>query len=153
MKLTKKEEQNLRSYCDYENISFFTRDELVDILGTLKINTSIKNLIRNGVIKSFYKGRVYGLSGKNGPIEELLPRVIGRDEPFYFTGIYVYNARGFIEQLPSKYQVATMKLQREKTIAGFNITFKKVREGFFYGIDETSFMLQKERAPLDFCSR
>ncbi len=151
IRFTKKQEQNFRAYCDYEGISFLTGDELTTILNTLGINATATNLMRNGVIDSVYKGKVYRVSDKSGTITELLTRIFVDDEPFYLNGIYVYNAYGFIEQLPSRYQVANRKIQKEKSIAGYNIIFSKVNDQYFYGIDQTACMPVKERALIDFC--
>jgi len=150
-RFTKKQEQDFRAYCDYEGISYMTGDELNAIINALKINSTVTNLMRNGVLESVYKGRVYRVSGKGGAVIELLTRIFENDEPFYLAGIYVYNYYGFIEQLPSQYQVVNRKLHKEKSIAGYRFLFRKLNEKYFYGIDETTRMPVKERALIDFC--
>ena len=151
MALTGKQKQDFSSYCTYEGISFVTGEELQAVLDILKIESPVQNLIRNNMVESVYKGKVYRVSGETSTIEKLLSRMFTKNEPFYLTGIYTYNAYDFIEQLPSRYQVANRKIQKDKTIAGYNIIFKKVNQSFFYGIDKKTYMSVKERALIDFC--
>jgi len=150
-RFSKNQEQDFRAYCAFEGLSFLTRNELSAILSTLGINATATNLMRNGVIEPVYKGKVYRVSDKSGTVTELLTRIFEGDEPVYLTGIYAYNAYGFIEQLPSRYQVANRKIQREKSIAGYGFIFSKVNDKYFYGIDRTACLPVKERALIDFC--
>lgn len=150
VRLTKNDEQRFRAFCDYEKIVYITIGELQIILQRLKIRNTSANLLRNGILESVYRGKVYRVSGKNGTAMELLPKIFN-GEQFFLYGAYAYNLYGFIEQLPAVYQVANLKTQKDKTIAGFNFNFRKANKDYFYGIDIKTNILSRERALIDFC--
>ena len=149
--MKKQEENKFIQYCDYEGLVFLSKNKLQEILGLLNIDTSIQNLLRSNTIESVYKNKIYKVRNKNGTIEDLLPLIFDPGEKYYIGGIKLYNDYGFIEQLPSKYQIINTKISEEKNIAGFNIIFSKRKKEYFYGIDEKSCKLKKERAFLDLC--
>ncbi len=150
-RLTKESEQKFRSYCEYEQIVFINKKNLESNLKTLGIKTSIASLLRSGIIESIYKGKIYRLSGKNGMLSDLLSEIFDKSEAFYISGVYAYNRYGFIDQLPSVYQIANRKLQADKTIAGLRFQFRKVGIDYFYGIDPKTLTMTRERTLVEFC--
>jgi predicted transcriptional regulator of viral defense system len=151
VKLTKQYEKRLIDYCRYEKIAFITKDELINVLKALGITTKIPNLLRAGTISTIMRNSVYHVIGINGSIQQLLRKIFYIEEPYFLYGIYVYNSYGFINQLPAWYQVANTRIKRNKILAGYNIQFKTPMDGYFFGIDSQTAMLDKERSLIDFC--
>lgn len=140
-KLTKSNENRFLEYCDFEEKAVLKKDQVLSILELLKINTTIRNLIRTGTIESIYKNQLYKIKNRNITIEKLLSLIFDPDDKYYLSGIAIYNNYGFINQLPSKYQVINTRISGEKKISGFNIIFSKKKRTI---ITE---LMKKKRSP------
>lgn len=149
--ITREDIRRFNEYCQYEDITFITRSELVETMTLLGIGASVRAMLRSGTVSTVMRNTVYQVPGRTGTIQQLLAKIFSVEEPYYLYGIYAYNTYGFIDQLPSMYQVANKRIKRTRQLGGFTIQFKIPADGYFYGIDSDTMIIEKERAIIDFC--
>lgn len=150
MTITKEIERKLREYFDYQGVSYYTKEQIEEILKQLSITTTVRNLLIRKIIRSIYKNKIYQVINKSDSVLKLLDLIFQGKPNYYLGGIYIYQYYGFINQLPTAYQVLNTQISGKKSYGNFQFIFKKIKEEFFYGINSER-LPSKERALLDYC--
>ncbi|MFC1617019.1 hypothetical protein ACFL2K_02250 [Candidatus Margulisiibacteriota bacterium] len=149
--LSKEIIHKIKQYFDYEEKTFLTKNELLNILNILKIKATIRNLLRTKIINCIINNQIYHVCDSKSSISELIETIFPDNNTYYFSGIYAYNTLGFIEQVPQRYQIINTKFTSKRKLAHWDIIFKKKTAAFLYGINCDTHFPYPERALLDLC--
>lgn len=150
-RLSREDQVRLIRYFRFEEKAFVGRSELEEVIRNLEIATDISALLRAEIIQVVLRNRVYRVSELQGTFDQLLPLLFGKDQPYYMGGLAAFNRLGFVDQVPGRYTVVNTVRSGNRTLAGFQIQFRKRISDFFYGLKSDG-MMDSERAAIEFCN-
>ena len=133
----------LKQKLHYYTKSVIDKATLLEIIKKRTPGYTIAEACKRGIVSPLKKWSYYFIErpGNNyGIFPKSLPYEVGAYYcewiPYAFGGLGMYNAYGFTTQLAERYTIYNTHYVWEKRIGKFKYIFKKVRESFFWWIEE-----------------
>lgn len=144
----------LKEKLNYYGKSIIDKTTLLEIIKRRTPTYTIAEACKRGIVSPLKKWSYYFVqrSGNNyGVFAKSLPYEIGAYYcewiSYAFGGLGIYNTYGFTTQLAERYTIYNTRYVGTKKIGKFKYIFKKVRESFFWWIEESKDYWAKVLSP------